>query len=87
LVLGTPCYANNHELLKGIKNVHLSKSVYRNLFKDCLNKSKDPLSLIKVSGNEKELMHLWRSFYYNQAKYKLLVDDKTIDQTVNDKLF
>jgi len=30
-------------------------------------------------------MHLFeRSFYYNQAQYKVSVDDKTIDETVLD---
>jgi shikimate kinase len=29
--------------------------------------------------------HLFdRSFYYNHAQYKVVVDDKTIDQTVSD---
>jgi shikimate kinase len=29
--------------------------------------------------------HLFdRSFYYNQAQYKVCVDDRTIDQTVAD---
>lgn len=86
---GTPCYANNHELLKGdnVVSIYLKASI-ETLFKRLsANKSKRPLIANKSDEEMKEFiaMHLFeRSFYYNQAQYKVLVDDKTIDQTVLD---
>ena len=58
---GTPCYANNHELLTGenIESIYLKASV-DTLFD--------------------------RSFYYNQAQYKLVIDGKTKDETTQDIL-
>jgi hypothetical protein len=26
----------------------------------------------------------WAQFYYNQAKHKVIVDDKSIEETIND---
>jgi shikimate kinase len=86
---GTPCYANNHELLKAdnVVSIYLKASI-ETLFKRLsANKSKRPLIANKSDEEMKEFiaMHLFeRSFYYNQAQYKVLVDDKTIDQTVLD---
>ena len=86
---GTPCYANNHELLKAdnVVSIYLKASI-ETLFKRLsTNKSKRPLIANKSDEEMKEFiaMHLFeRSFYYNQAQYKVVVDDKTIDQTVLD---
>jgi shikimate kinase len=86
---GTPCYANNHELLKAdnVVSIYLKASI-ETLFKRLsANKSKRPLIANKNDEEMKEFiaMHLFeRSFYYNQAQYKVVVDDKTIDQTVLD---
>ena len=86
---GTPCYANNHELLKAdnVVSIYLKASI-ETLFKRLsANKSKRPLIANKSDEEMKEFiaMHLFeRSFYYNQAQYKVVVDDKTIDQTVLD---
>ena len=88
---GTPCYANNHELLKGdhVTSIYLKASIdtlYKRLVS---NKAKRPLIADK---NEEEMRkfiakHLFdRSFYYNHAQYKVNVDDKTIEETVNDIL-
>lgn len=88
---GTPCYANNHELLIGenVSSIYLKASI-QTLFKRLsVNKAKRPLIADK---NEEELlefiaMHLFeRSFYYNQAQFTVTVDDQTIDQTVLDIL-
>ena len=86
---GTPCYANNHELLKGegIVSIYLKASIETLFNRLVLNKSKRPLIADKSEGEMKEFiaMHLFeRSFYYNQAQYKVNVDDKTIDQVVLD---
>lgn len=86
---GTPCYANNHELLIGenISSIYLKASIETLFSRLSLNKSKRPLIAEKSEEELKEFiaMHLFeRSFYYNQAQYKVSVDDKTIDETVLD---
>ncbi|MGO4819544.1 shikimate kinase [Flavobacterium sp. W22_SRS_FP1] len=86
---GTPCYANNHELLIGenISSIYLKASIETLFNRLSLNKSKRPLIAEKSEEELKEFiaMHLFeRSFYYNQAQYKVSVDDKTIDETVVD---
>ena len=86
---GTPCYANNHELLKGanLVSIYLKASIDTLFHRLNHNKSKRPLLADKSEGEMKEFIakHLFdRSFYYNQAEYKVVVDDKTIKQTVLD---
>jgi shikimate kinase len=86
---GTPCYANNHELLKGdnVVSVYLKASIDTLFDRLRLNNSKRPLIANKSDAEMKEFIakHLFdRSFYYNEAQYKVSVDDKTIDQTVRD---
>jgi shikimate kinase len=86
---GTPCYANNHELLKGdnIVSVYLKASIETLCNRLAHNKSKRPLIADKSDEEMKEFIakHLFdRSFYYNHAQHKVIVDDKTIDQTVTD---
>ncbi|MDR7212699.1 shikimate kinase [Flavobacterium piscis] len=88
---GTPCYANNHELLKGegVVSVYLKASIETLYHRLIHNKSKRPL----IANMEEEEMrefiakHLFdRSFYYNHALHKISVDDKTIEETVSDIL-
>ncbi|MFM2369648.1 MAG: Shikimate kinase [Bacteroidota bacterium] len=86
---GTPCYANNHELLKGdnVVSVYLKASIETLCNRLAHNKSKRPLIADKSDEEMKEFIakHLFdRSFYYNHAQHKVIVDDKTIDQTVTD---
>ena len=86
---GTPCYANNHELLKSdnVVSVYLKASIDTLFNRLSHNKSKRPLIADKSDAEMKEFIakHLFdRSFYYNQAQYKVIVDDKTIDETVHD---
>jgi len=84
---GTPCYANNHELLKGnnVLSIYLKASIETLYNRLVFNKSKRPLIADKSEEEMKEFIakHLFeRSFYYNQAQQKVIVDDKTIDETV-----
>lgn len=84
---GTPCYANNHELLKGdgITSVYLKASVDTLFSRLAHNKSKRPIVANKTEAELKEFIakHLFdRSYYYNQAEYKVSVDNQTIDETV-----
>ncbi len=86
---GTPCYANNHELIKAdnVVSIYLKASIETLFSRLSANKSKRPLIANKSDEEMKEFiaMHLFeRSFYYNQAQYKVNVDDKTIDQVVLD---
>ncbi|RTY97991.1 shikimate kinase [Flavobacterium sp. RSP49] len=86
---GTPCYANNHELLKGdnVVSIYLKASIETLLNRLAFNASKRPLIADKNPEDMKEFIakHLFdRSFYYNQAQYKVVVDGKTIDQTAQD---
>lgn len=88
---GTPCYANNHELLKGenVQSIYLKASIDTLYDRLVFNKSKRPLIADKNEDEMKEFIakHLFdRSFYYNQAQHKVCVDDRTADQTVSDIL-
>lgn len=88
---GTPCYANNHELLNGknILSIYLKASIETLFIRLILNKSKRPLIAAKNDDELKEFIakHLFdRSYYYNQATNKVIVDNKTVDETVLDIL-
>ncbi|HEY4618071.1 MAG TPA: shikimate kinase [Flavobacterium sp.] len=88
---GTPCYANNHELLIGenVLSIYLKASIQTLFDRLSLNKTKRPLVADKGEEELKEFiaMHLFeRSFYYNKAQFTVSVDEKTIDQTVLDIL-
>jgi shikimate kinase len=86
---GTPCYANNHELLNGkdIVSIYLKASIETLYNRLVHNKSKRPIIANKNEVELKEFIakHLFdRSFYYNHAKHKVVVDDKTVTQTVSE---
>lgn len=88
---GTPCYANNHELLKGEnrQSIYLKASVDTLFNRLSSNKSKRPLIANKNDDELKEFIaiHLFeRSYYYNQAQHIVVVDDKTVEETVSDVL-
>jgi shikimate kinase len=88
---GTPCYANNHELLKGnnIFSIYLKASVETLFGRLVYNKSKRPLLANKTDEELKEFIgqHLFeRNFYYNHAQYKVNIDGKTKVETTQDIL-
>lgn len=88
---GTPCYANNHELLKrdDVLSIYLKASIDTLVNRLSLNKSNRPLIANKNDEEMKEFIatHLFeRSYYYNQAQYKVAVDEQTIAETVEDIL-
>jgi shikimate kinase len=78
---GTPCYANNHLLLneKEVVSFYLNASVdllYERLKDD---KKERPLVAQQTEEELKEFIakHLFdRSYFYNQATYKISVDGK-----------
>ena len=84
---GTPCYYNNHELLKSDNciSIYLKASI-PTLYDRLLHERTNRPLLAKLSDDElKEFIakHLFeRSFYYNQAKYIIDVDDKSTDEIV-----
>lgn len=88
---GTPCYANNHLLLQreDITSVYLKASIETLYNRLVYNKSKRPLIADMNEDEMKEFIakHLFdRSFYYNHAQHKVVVDNKTVDETVEDIL-
>lgn len=86
---GTPCYYNHHELLSAENciSIYLKASVttlYNRLVGEM---KKRPLisSLSKEELKEFIAKHLFdRNFYYHQAKYTLVVDDKSVDEIVSE---
>jgi shikimate kinase len=88
---GTPCYANNHELLKreDVTSIYLKASIDTLYNRLIHNKSKRPLI---ANMNEEEMRefiakHLFdRSYYYHHAQHKVSVDDKAVEETVQDIL-
>ena len=88
---GTPCYANNHELLKreDVQSIYLKAAIETLVDRLSLNKSNRPLIANKNDVEMKEFIatHLFeRSYYYNQAQHSVVVDQRTIAQTVEDIL-
>ena len=86
---GTPCYANNHELLKGegITSIYLKASIETLFNRLAHNKSKRPIVANKSEAELKEFIakHLFdRSYYYHQAKYIVSTDAKSIDAIVEE---
>jgi shikimate kinase len=84
---GTPCYADNHELLKGegITSIYLKASVETLFSRLVHNKNTRPIVANKTEAELKEFIakHLFeRNQYYNQAEYKVNVDNQSIDETV-----
>ncbi len=86
---GTPCYFNNHELLiqDNCISIYLKASV-ETLF-ERLSKEKSHRPLISRFNDEdlKEFIakHLFeRSYYYNQAKYRIEVDNKSIEEIASE---
>ena len=86
---GTPCYANNHELLIGddIISVYLKASIdtlYNRLQSE---KEKRPLLMTKSNDELKEFIakHLFeRSYFYNKVKHIIQTDDKSVHNIVNE---
>jgi shikimate kinase len=84
---GTPCYANNHESLKGegITSIYLQASVETLFNRLVHNKSKRPIVANKTEEELKEFIakHLFdRSFYYHQAQHIVSVNHQSVEETV-----
>ncbi|CAM1362294.1 Shikimate kinase [Tenacibaculum sediminilitoris] len=87
---GTPCYAGNMDVLlscKDVKIVYLKTTI--NTIVDRLRNEKSQRPLVASLGEEdlKEFVakHLFeRSYFYNQATFKITVDDKNIDEIIEE---
>lgn len=88
---GTPCYANNHIFLQneGIISIYLKASI--NTLTEKLKNKREKRPLIKdLDINELQeyiAKHLFdRSFYYQQAKITIIVDEKSKKEVVKEIL-
>lgn len=88
---GTPCYSNNHLLLNGenVISVYLKASI-EELYERLSNNNVDrPLIANQSAEQLKEFIakNLFdRSYYYNQATYKVDTGGKTPEAIVNEVL-
>lgn len=88
---GTPCYANNHLVFQreDVLSVYLKAKV--TTLADRIEADEDNRPLLSNISDKKGYVgqHLLeRSFYYNQAKFSVNTDDKTIEEIVTEiKLF
>ena len=88
---GTPCYADNHLFLNGenITSVYLKASLTVILQRLKLEKKTRPLVANQSEEELKEFVakHLFeRSYFYNQATFKVDVDDKNPEDIVQEIL-
>lgn len=82
---GTPCYFNNHELLRdeNVISIYLRASIDTLFKRLILEKQKRPLIANLDDSEIKEFIakHLFdRSFYYNQASHTIAIDGKSIEE-------
>lgn len=86
---GTPCYSNNHEFLNAdhVISIYLNASV-ATLYNRLLNDNEQrPLISDKNPEEMKEFIakNLFdRSYYYNQAKYKITVEGKSPEEIISE---
>ena len=89
---GTPCYANNMDLIKTYQNSTFYLKMELNVLADRLYQIKDTrplLSHIDDRGELKDFIrkHLFeRQFYYMQANYTIDVSTLAIEEIVNNIL-
>lgn len=84
---GTPCYANNHLVFQreDVLSVYLKAKV--TTLADRIEADEDNRPLLSNISDKKSYIgqHLLeRSFYYNQAKFSVNTDDKTIGEIVTE---
>ena len=86
---GTPCYSNNHEFLKAdhVISIYLNASVDTFYERLLFNSEQRPLIADKNPEEMKEFIakNLFdRSYYYNQAKYKITVEGKSTEEIISE---
>ncbi|MGG5578663.1 shikimate kinase [Myroides sp. C15-4] len=82
---GTPCYANNHEVLQWdhVQSFYLKASIATLTAR--LEKEKEHRPMLQINTDDTLetfiAKHLFdRSYFYYQAKHIVVVDNKSIDQ-------
>ena len=89
---GTPCYANNMDLIKTYQNSTFYLKMELNVLADRLYQIKDTRPLLSHIDDRSELKdfirkHLFeRQFYYIQANYTIDVSTLAIEEIVNNIL-
>jgi shikimate kinase len=88
---GTPCYYNNHELLKAENcvSIYLKASINTLYNRLIIEKHNRPLIADLNESEFKEYIakHLFdRSFYYNQATFGVSIDNKNV-QEISEEIF
>ncbi len=86
---GTPCYSNNHEFLNAanVISIYLNASVDTLYERLLFNSEQRPLIADKNPEEMKEFIakNLFdRSYYYNQAKYKITVEGKSPEEIISE---
>ncbi len=86
---GTPCYANNHLLLKGENTTSVYLKASLELILERLHSEKKGRPLVETKSDEelKEFVakHLFeRSYFYNQAEFTVSVDEKNPETIANE---
>ena len=88
---GTPCYANNHLFLQNenVISIYLKASI--NTLVDLVKNKREKRPLLKDLSvdelNEYIAKHLFdRNYYYQNAKFTVVVDEKTKKEIVKDIL-
>jgi shikimate kinase len=86
---GTPCYANNHLLLNGtnVISIYLKASIDVIFERLKSEKEERPLVANQSEADLKEFIakHLFeRSYFYNQATFKINVDNKSTEDIVEE---
>ncbi len=87
---GTPCYANNMELIltdKNTKSVYLQANINTLTKRLSKNKENRPLIANLSEENLTEFIakHLFeRRFFYEKASVKIVVDEKSINEIVTE---
>ncbi|MCF6130235.1 AAA family ATPase [Flavobacterium sp. AS60] len=81
---GTPCYADNHLLLNGKNSISIYLNASLSLILERLISEKKTRPLVANQSQDelKEFVakHLFeRSYFYNQATFKVNIDNKTPD--------
>ena len=86
---GTPCYSNNHEFLNAdhVISIYLNASVDTLYERLIINSEQRPLIANKNPEEMKEFIakNLFdRSYYYNQAQFKISVDGKSSEEIISE---
>ncbi|MGG5601204.1 shikimate kinase [Myroides sp. DF42-4-2] len=86
---GTPCYANNHEVLQWehVHSFYLKASIAT--LAERLEKEKEHRPMLQINTDDTLetfiAKHLFdRSYFYYQAKHIVVVDDKSVTQIVDE---